>query len=144
MNDISFIKNPKLLAFHLQELRILRVSKKKKAARKYSLSKADKIAILEKTNYKCHICGGDVSLNTFEADHVEVHSSMPNNNIDNFLPACRTCNNYRWFYEPEEIKWILKLGVWLRTSIEKNTSIGKLAAEKFVQHEIKRDSRRKK
>ena len=144
MNDLLFIKNPELLASHLKELKTLRISKKKKEVRKYSLTKSDKIAILEKTNYKCHICGGTVALNAFEADHVEVHSAAVNNRIDNFLPACRTCNNYRWFYEPEEIKWILKLGIWLKTEIERNTRIGKLSAKKFILYEINRESRRKK
>ncbi len=143
MNELPFINDPLALASHFAEIKAIRVSKKQKVKRKYILSKKDKILILEKTNYKCHVCGGSVSLDAFEADHVEVHSSSANNKIDNFLPACRTCNNYRWFYEPDEIKWILKLGVWLKTQITNGSITGKLVAEKFIQHEIKRVDRRK-
>lgn len=143
MNELLFINDASLLADYFKEIKLLRISKKQKEKRKFILSKADKILILEKTNYKCHICGGVVELTAFEADHVEVNSSSTNNKIDNFLPACRTCNNYRWFYEPDEIKWILKLGVWLKTEITRGSVTGKLAAQKFIQHEIKRHARRK-
>ncbi len=53
------------------------------------------------------------------------------------------CNNYRWHYSAEEIQWILKLGVWARGQIVNETALGKLMAEKFIQHEMKRESRRK-
>ena len=142
MKDLPFIKTPDALAVHLQELRRIRKLNKKKVSRKYRFSKADKKEILEKTNYACHICGGKVTIANFEADHVQVHSSSVNNRIDNFLPACRICNNYRWFYDPEEIKWILKLGVWLKTKREKETPLGKAAAGLFVKHEKNRRGRR--
>jgi HNH endonuclease len=143
MNELPFIAESQKFCQHLNEIKLERVSQKKKIARKYNLTKADKILILEKTNYKCHICGGSVTLGNFEADHVEAHSSSVNNKIDNFLPACRTCNNYRWFYSASEIKWILKLGVWLKTQIQTNTAVGKLACEKFILNEVKREARRK-
>jgi len=143
MKDLPIIITPLALAARLQELRSIRKSKKKKAARKYRLSKTDKIAVLAKTNSTCHICGETVTVDNFQADHVQVHSSSANNRIDNFLPSCGICNNYRWFYEPEEIKWILKLGVWLKTKIEKDTTIGKAAAGMFVKHEMSRRGRRK-
>src|SRR3546814_16482243 len=43
------------------------------------------------------------------------------------------CNNYRWDYTPDEYQLILKLGVWLKGEILRETSIGKQAAEKFVK-----------
>ena len=143
MNELPFINNPEKFISHLNQLKACRAAAKKKTPRKYTLSPSDKKAILQKTNSKCHICGGAVTLNQFEADHVEVHSSSNNNRIDNFLPACRTCNNYRWFYDPEELKWILKLGVWINSEIRKSTSFGKLAADKFILQEIRRENRRK-
>ena len=82
-------------------------------------------------------------MNAFEADHVQAHSSTVNNKLDNFLPSCRLCNNYRWHYNPEEIKWILKLGVWLRGEIRTDTALGKAAAEKFIKHEVRREGRKK-
>lgn len=143
MIDFPIINTPDELADHLKGLRAERKSRKRKAPRKYRLSIDERKAILNKTNSICHICGGAVTMKNFEADHVQVHSSSVNNRIDNFLPACRICNNYRWFYEPEEIKWILKLGVWLKTKIEKDTPIGKAAASLFAKHENRRRARRK-
>ena len=121
MDELPFIQDPVVFSNHLKELKAHRGTNKNKLARKYSLSKSDKIAILEKTNYKCHICGDTVAVNAFEADHIQAHSTAVNNKLDNFLPACRLCNNYRWHYDPEEIKWILKLGIWLGGNQEKYT-----------------------
>ncbi len=143
MDELPFIQDPFVFSNHLKSLKAHRGANKNKLARKYSLSKSDKIAILEKTNYKCHICGDTVAVNAFEADHIHAHSSEVNNKLDNFLPACRLCNNYRWHYDPEEIKWILKLGVWLRGEIRKSTPLGKAAAEKFVKYEVRREGRKK-
>ncbi len=108
-----------------------------------SLSKSDKDRIFRKTKGRCHICGGIIK-GKWQADHVFAHALGGDHNPDNYLPAHEICNNYRWFYEPEEIQWILKLGVWLRTQIEKATPIGRLAAEGFCAHERRRAGRRKK
>ena len=143
MYELPFISKSEKLCQHLIDIKIERKAQSKSVARKYNLKKADKILILAKTNYKCHICGGLVDLKNFEADHVVPHNSSLNNKIDNFLPSCRTCNNYRWFYSPSEIKWILKLGVWLKTQIRRSTPIGKLTCKRFIQHEIRRHARRK-
>jgi hypothetical protein len=53
--------------------------------------------------------------------------------VDNYLPAHAVCNNYRWDYTPDEYQLILKLGVWLKGEILRETRIGKDAAEKFVK-----------
>jgi hypothetical protein len=142
-NELPFFESSEKLIERLITLKAERGARKNKLARKYSLSKKDKTAILEKTNYKCHICGGEVALNTFEADHIQAHSSLVNNKLDNFLPSCRLCNNYRWHCDAEEIKWVLKLGVWLRGEMMHKTSIGLLASEKFIKHEIRREGRKK-
>jgi len=51
------------------------------------------------------------------------------------LPACATCNNYRWHYLPEEIQWVMKLGVYAKTQIEKETMVGIALAESFMKQE---------
>jgi 5-methylcytosine-specific restriction endonuclease McrA len=78
----------------------------------------------------------------WEADHVFSHSLGGQNAADNYLPAHTICNNYRWFYGTEEFQWILKLGVWLRTQIEKETKLGRLAAEAFCSRDRLRAGRR--
>lgn len=58
--------------------------------------------------------------------------------VDNYLPACFICNNYRWHYLPEELQLILKIGVWARTEIEKETTLGNAMALKFAAKENRR------
>jgi hypothetical protein len=41
------------------------------------------------------------------------------------------------------MQWILKLGVWLKTQIEKVTEVGQMAAKAFCAHEKRRAARRK-
>ena len=53
------------------------------------------------------------------------------------------CNHYRWHYDAEEFQWILKLGVLLRTQIERGTTIGQEVGQKFCDHELRRAGRRK-
>jgi hypothetical protein len=64
--------------------------------------------------------------------------------MDNYLPAHSSCNGYRWFYGPEEFLWILKLGVWIRTLIERETPLGQQAATAFWKHDCIRAARREK
>jgi hypothetical protein len=59
----------------------------------------------------------------------------------NYLAAHSVCNNCRWFYGPEEFQWILELGVFMRTQVEKPTRIGQVAVKEFLKHEHKRDKR---
>jgi hypothetical protein len=59
------------------------------------------------------------------------------------LPAHALCNNYRWDYTAEEFQHVLKLGVWLRTQIERKTPLGLQAAKAFLTHEAIRIGRQK-
>jgi hypothetical protein len=58
------------------------------------------------------------------------------------LPSCHTCNNYRWHYLPEEIQWILKLGVFAKTQIENQTDVGMTLAEAFLKKELRKNTPR--
>jgi len=109
-----------------------------------SLKPAERARVLAKTDSRCHICGGPIEPGTrgWHADHVLAHSAGGTHNVDNYLPACATCNNYRWDYGHEEFQWILKLGVWLRTQVERRTKLGSHAAELFMAYEAKRVTRR--
>jgi 5-methylcytosine-specific restriction endonuclease McrA len=108
-----------------------------------ALTPAERREVLIKTGRHCHICGGTISDNDWEADHVMAHSTGGKHSIDNYLPAHSLCNNYRWHYDTEEFQWILKLGVWARTQIEGETPIGKAIGKKFCDHDRRRDGRRK-
>ena len=93
--------------------------------------------VLAKTNGHCHICGGRVN-ERWQADHVSPHSHGGGDAEDNFLAAHALCNNYRWHYLPEEFQYIMKLGVWAKKQIEKETVVGEKIAAGFVQQERQR------
>lgn len=96
--------------------------------------------ILAKTGASCHICGGKIK-GTWHADHVVSHSSGGLSQVDNYLPAHQICNSARKAYTPEEFQWIIKLGVWLRTQIANETTVGKDAVEKFCASDKNRVKR---
>ena len=132
------------------ELRALRqrrlagkLEQKRAGSKRRALSESARRDILAKTEGRCHICGGPIEGNQWQADHVHAHSGGGANDVANYLPAHAVCNNYRWDYASEEFQWILKLGVWLRTEIERGTRVGKNAAELFVEYEKRRVARRK-
>ena len=110
--------------------------------RNQSPSTAERAEILKKTDGNCHICGGTI-VGDWQADHVKAHSGGGEHSLDNYLPAHPICNNYRWDYLEEEFQLILKLGVWARTQIEKNTKVGQEIGAGFAKHEEHRMSRRK-
>ena len=128
----------------LQRLAAIRKNSKNRAPRINRLTKSQRLEIWAKTGGNCHICGIKFKLNAFEADHIKSHTAGGSSLIDNFLPACKTCNNYRWHYGPEELQWILKLGVWARTQIHNETKLGLDLAERFIAKEIVREGRKKK
>ena len=66
------------------------------------------------------------------------HTGGGSSLAENFLPACRTCSNYRWHYSHEELQWILKIGVWVRHNIAKRTKVGLLTASAFISKEVGR------
>jgi len=107
-----------------------------------NLTKQQKQNILKKTNSRCHICGGAIR-GKWQADHVFSHSKGDAHAEDNYLPAHPACNNYRWDYDPSETLEIIKLGIWLRTQIVRQSSIGMEAAERFLKYEENRNARRK-
>jgi 5-methylcytosine-specific restriction endonuclease McrA len=143
MNELPYISSVVDFQKELKRLAILRKAGKLHAPRKHRLTAEQRKIIHAKTGGKCHVCGKDVLIDKFEADHVKSHSSGGTSVTDNFLPACRTCNNYRWHYLPEEFQWILKLGIWARTEIANNTGLGESMAARFIQKELIRESRRK-
>jgi len=58
--------------------------------------------------------------------------------IDNYLTAHASCNNYRWDYTAAEFQIILKIGVWARTQIERQTATGKAMGREFSKAEAHR------
>jgi len=119
------------------------ISGRSERARRAVLTKADRGKVLGKTGGRCHICGGTINADDWQADHILAHSAGGVHSVENYLPAHSICNNYRWHYDAEEFQWIIKLGVWLRTQIERGKPIGRTAGQKFCEHERQRARRRK-
>ena len=117
------------------------ISGRGKRAPRATLTRADRAKVLGKTCRRCHICGGIIDANDWQADHVLAHSTGGTHSVENYLPAHFICNNYRWHYGAEEFQWILKLGVWLRTKIEMESRIGRQAGQSFCEHESRRARR---
>jgi hypothetical protein len=83
-----------------------------------SLTATQRDYLLNKTDSRCHLCGGEITGNKFVANHVHSHKAGGKHELANYLPAHGLCNGKRWFYSPEEFQWILTIGVWARKQIE--------------------------
>jgi hypothetical protein len=123
-------------------------SHRKKLRRRQTLRSTSRKEVFEKTGRRCHICGGLLTEH-WQADHILAYSKDGPHDPENFLPAHRLCNNYRWDYLSEEFQWILKMGVWACTLIknsppEGSESLGRRMAEGFWKYDKRRDKRRKK
>lgn len=146
MEADSLFEDAREFASHLRKLRAERRKRKLQTGRqgrkRQALSTKNRKAVLSKTGGQCHICGGAID-GDWAADHVLAHAQGGEHSLDNYLPAHTLCNNYRWFYGTEEFQWILKLGVWLRTRIEKEDRRTLELVDQFVRHEVHRHSRRR-
>lgn len=111
---------------------------KAEGRRRKNPNAADRPAILAKTGGRCHICGGDILDAEWEADHVLAHASGGGSNVENFLPAHELCNNYRWNYLPEEFQTIMKLGVFARTQVARETTLGRELLQQFSRYDTAR------
>jgi 5-methylcytosine-specific restriction endonuclease McrA len=137
---------PEEFADFLHQLRLVRRRRKESLRAsnppRQAVSAAERRLIFGKTGGRCHICGGTIS-GAWHADHVFPHSGGGVHAADNYLPAHALCNNYRWDYTPDEFQHILKLGVWLRTQIERKTALGLRVAKSYLASEIIREGRRR-
>ncbi len=138
------IKTGKGLIKLINNLKKNRSNEKVKEKKRSSLTKKQRLLIFNKTDGRCHICGIELDINEYQADHVKAHSAGGLHSENNYLPSCFTCNNYRWHYTPEEIQIILKMGVWAKTKATGDTSFGLEMANKFVKYEMGVRKRRKK
>lgn len=112
--------------------------------RRQALTKEQRNLILSKTGGRCHICGGKIKKGeSWQADHVLAHAHGGEHSVENYLAAHAICNNYRWHYGSEEFQWIMKLGVWIRTLIEKRDNLAMSLAERFIIYERHRITRQK-
>lgn len=60
--------------------------------------------VLAKTGGKCAYCGCDLSLRSMTIDHIQPQSQGGTHELENLLPACKTCNTYKGGRTVEEYK----------------------------------------
>jgi HNH endonuclease len=110
--------------------------------------------IWEKTNGHCHFCGDPVSLRKrgyrrqradgcWEVDHVVQRHKGGVGSIENFLPACASCNRLRWHRRGAALRELLVLGIIAKSEIEKLTETGKELVRLRAGH-VSRTARRRK
>jgi hypothetical protein len=138
-DGLSFAKELKKL--HIRRRKRIRRLRPKRNTRS-SLSAANRTKVWKKTAGRCHICGGSLDGDKWHADHVLAYASGGAQSLDNYLPTHSTCNSYRRCFSDIEFQWVLKLGVWLRGEIARETMIGREASHKFCRHQRSLEWRR--
>lgn len=88
MTNYPYLLDPTLLQMQIKKLHMKRKAGKMPSMRVGRLTKNERLLILEKTDCKCHICGQDISLTDFQADHVVSHIRGGTHSVDNYLPSC--------------------------------------------------------
>ena len=147
MDEPTVQRSPKALRARLNALREARrdrhVSRRKAAAPgRRGLAPHARDSILKKTANRCHVCGGLV-ISKWHADHVLAYAGGGEHSIENYLAAHALCNNYRWDYDSEEFQWILKIGVWARSRMEKPSGLGDSMLAAFAAYDLQRHGRRR-
>jgi len=97
--------------------------------RRRSLSASQRELVKEKTNGRCHICGGGLKDNDWTADHVLHRARGGKHAVDNYLPACSTCNRLRWKYRPKAVREILEIGIYAKAEIRHGMRLGRTLKE---------------
>lgn len=85
------------------------------------LTKAERLDVYNKCGGRCAYCGCEITMNQMQVDHVipmEFYDAYKTEGIDidtldNMLPACRSCNNYKSTLSLEKF----------RTAIERWTEV---------------------
>lgn len=137
------VKTGKGLIKLIVSLRLNRRLNKLPSSRR-RLSKKQREIILAKTNQRCHVCGIELTVSNFHADHVKSHITGGTHEENNYLPSCSTCNNLRWHYSAEEIQIIMKLGRWLKTKLLDESEASLFMANAFIRHEMSLRKKRNK
>ena len=136
-NEIPYIDKPEILSAEFRRLKSKRtISKEKKTTS--TTSKLEKTKIFELTNGICHMCGINLSIDNFS-----ITTSINANSEVKKMPACLTCKKNYDKYLPDEIRWAMKIGLWIKTQIEFETDLGKEIALRIIEEEKYRESKRK-
>lgn len=70
------------------------------------LTKSERLEIYNKTDGHCAYCGCEIPLKGFHADHVKCYAwnGVEADTIENMLPSCGSCNNYKHTMTVEDLR----------------------------------------
>lgn len=76
------------------------------------LTKAERLIVYDKCGGHCAYCGCEITMQQMQADHVipmQYYDSYKTmgidiDSVDNMLPACRSCNNYKHTFSLENFR----------------------------------------
>lgn len=66
-----------------------------KLPKRRQLTKAERLKVYGKCEGHCAYCGCDITLAQMQVDHKQPISRGGTDVMGNYLPACRSCNNYK-------------------------------------------------
>jgi 5-methylcytosine-specific restriction endonuclease McrA len=59
------------------------------------LTKAERLGVYEKCDSRCAYCGDSLEYKAMQVDHVHPLRKGGADEMDNWMPACRSCNIYK-------------------------------------------------
>jgi len=64
--------------------------------------------VLEKYSGRCAYCGCELTLKTMQVDHIDPVYKSGADTLENFNPACRSCNFYKGALSLEQFRGVIK------------------------------------
>lgn len=72
------------------------------------LTKAERQAVYEKYNGHCSYCGNEITIKQMQVDHLWPISNNGIDSMENWMPSCRKCNNYKTGNPPYSFRKMLE------------------------------------
>ena len=85
------------------------------------IDKAKRQAVFDKFDGRCSYCGKGITRKSFQVDHFIPKLSGGTDELENLMPACRSCNGYKSSYTLE----------WFRANIQSATDVQRSSNSMF-------------
>lgn len=79
-----------------------------KPPKRRKLSKAERQAVYDKCGGHCAYCGCETTVQQMQVDHVQPISVNGEDVMENYLPACRSCNYYKSSLDLEGFRYYIE------------------------------------
>lgn len=66
-----------------------------KPPKRRKLTKRERQVVYDKCGGHCAYCGAELPISRMQVDHVDPIALTGEDTLDNMLPSCRSCNNYK-------------------------------------------------